>query len=98
MKMNTKMNPKYCSTCKHSKYVDKGDRRKLYCEQREAFYLNPYLDVKSTNAETCLEYDPERIRDCLTKSKGGYLNDLSKCGLLPRDAQEGVLCDNPPRV
>ena len=81
---------KYCSTCRHSKYVVTNNQKRLHCKQREAFGLKPYMDVNATNAEDCLDYDPERIRDSLT-SRSAFLQAMKKCDIPLSEEQNGIL-------
>ena len=91
------MKHRYCSSCRHSKYILIGDIRRLLCKQRSAFGQNPYIDTACTDAEVCLDYDPERQADNY-KSVSRYEADLHKCGLTFKDARRGVLKDTGPRV
>ena len=68
----------YCSQCKFSKYVTIRDQKKLFCQQREAFGQTPYLPTDCTNAETCLEFQPERWRENLT-TRSDYISKMKKC-------------------
>lgn len=84
------MQSKFCSTCKHSKYVTMRAVRKLLCRQREAFGLNPYINTDCTDAEECLDFDPENWRDDLT-TRPNYAHIMKKCGIPLEDEKKGVL-------
>ena len=81
---------KYCSSCRHAKYVVTAYKKKLLCKQREAFGLKPYMDVNATNAEDCLDYDPERWRDALT-NRSGFSHMMKKCGIPLEEEKNGIL-------
>ena len=81
---------KYCSSCKHSKYVQANGIRKLLCKQREAFGQRPYVETDCTDAEECLDYDPERWRENLT-TRSGYSHIMKKCGVPLEEEKKGVL-------
>ena len=84
---------RYCSTCRHSKYVlDDKQRKRLHCNQRQAFGQNPYIDTACTDAEVCLEYDPEHLRDALTTRKN-YREAMSRAGIPIEEEADGILCD-----
>ena len=83
----------YCSSCKHSKYVQDGfGRQYLRCYQREAFGQRSRIPKDCTDAEECLDYDPERWRDSLT-SRSGYKTAMSKMGISMAEADQGLLAD-----
>ena len=86
------MKKKYCSTCRHSKYVLANNIRRLLCRQREAFGQNPYIDTNCTDAEECLDYDPERWRDSLS-SRHQYSQRMRDCGISLEEEKGGVLKD-----
>ena len=85
-----KNKPKYCSSCRHSKYVVTNNQKRLHCKQREAFGVKPYMDVQATNAEDCLDYYPERIRDALT-TRSAFLQAMKKCDIPLSEEQNGIL-------
>ena len=67
-KTKTKMekNPKYCSSCKHSKYVKyTGCATALKCYLDEALGIHGTLPTDYRRAEDCLEFDPERAENAL---------------------------------
>ena len=74
----SKNNQLYCSQCKFSAYVTIHDQKRLFCQQRKAFGQTPYLPTDCTNAESCLEFRPERWRDNLTTRKD-YVSKMKKC-------------------
>ena len=84
------MKKKYCSTCRHSKYVLANNIRRLLCRQREAFGQNPYIDTDCTDAEVCLDYDPEQLRAALT-TRPAYLQAMTKCDIPLSDERHGLL-------
>ena len=84
------MKKKFCSTCRHSKYVVTGGIRKLLCKQREAFGQRPYLATECTHAEECLDYDPENWRANLT-TRNNYSHMMKKCQIPLEEEQNGVL-------
>ena len=84
------MKKKYCSTCRHSKYVLANNIRRLLCRQREAFGQNPYIDTDCTDAEVCLDYDPERLQAALT-TRPAYLQAMTKCGIPLSEERQGLL-------
>ena len=88
--MNTKMNPKYCSTCKLSKYVDTRYGKRLHCYHRAAFGQNGTISIHAQFANECLAYDPERICDALT-SRHVYTVNMNKCGIPLSEEKGGVL-------
>ena len=90
-------NKTYCSQCRHSKYVQIGRYKQLYCRQREAFGQRPYIPPDATMAEDCLDFDPERRQDAY-KSAERYKSDLHKCGLGLDDARRGRLSTEGPQV
>ena len=84
---------KYCSSCRHSKYVlDEKKIKRLFCAQRKAFGQRALLDTDCTDAEVCLEYDPERMRDALTSRKN-YREAMSRAGIAMEEEAEGILSD-----
>ena len=80
----------FCSSCRHSKYVVENGMRKLYCPQREAFGLRPYIATDCTDAEECLDFDPERWRESLT-TRSAYLQAMSKCEIPLDEERTGLL-------
>ena len=84
------MKKKYCSTCRHSKYVLANNIRRLLCNQRSAFGQTPYIDTDCTDAEVCLDYDPEHWRDALT-TRSAYLQAMTKCGIPLSEERKGLL-------
>ena len=87
------MKRKYCSTCRHSKYVlDDKQKRRLHCNQRQAFGQSPYIDTDCTDAEECLDYDPENLRSALTTRKN-YREAMSRAGIPLEEEADGILCD-----
>ena len=84
------MKHRYCSSCKHSKYVLANGIRKLLCKQREALGQKPYIDTDCTDAEVCLDYDPEHWRDALT-TRSAYLQAMTKCGIPLSEERKGLL-------
>jgi len=86
------MKKRYCSTCRHSKYVLANGTRKLLCHQRQAFGQNPYIDTACTDAEVCLDYDPEQLRAALT-TRPAYLQAMSKCGIPLIEEKYGLLAN-----
>ena len=84
------MKKKYCSTCRHSKYVLANNIRRLLCRQREAFGQKPYIDTDCTDAEVCLDYDPEHLRAALT-TRPAYLQAMTKCGIPLSEERQGLL-------
>ena len=70
----------FCSQCKFSRYVMLRGQKKLFCHQRVAFGLSPYIPTDCTNAETCLEYQQERWRENLT-TRTDYVHKMQKCGI-----------------
>ena len=84
------MQSKFCSTCRHSKYMVANGIRKLLCKQREAFGLNPYINTDCTDAEFCLDYDPENWRDNLT-TRSGFLQAMTKCDIPLSEEKKGIL-------
>ena len=87
----------FCSACKHSKYITANGKKQLYCRQREAFGVKPYLPTDATDASECLDFDPERRVDAY-KSAERYKSDLHKCGLGLDDARRGRLSTEGPQV
>jgi hypothetical protein len=81
---------KYCSSCRHSKYVFTGGQRKLYCKQREAFGLSPYIPTSCTNAQTCLDFDPENWRTNLN-TRSNYSHMMKKCNIPLEEEENGIL-------
>ena len=79
-----------CRTCKHSKYVVVNFRKMLRCKQREAWGQKPYLPTDATDAEECLDYDPENWRDALT-DRSNYVHAMKKCGIPLSEEQNGLL-------
>ena len=62
------MKKRYCSSCRHSKYVRySGCATVLKCDLDEALGINHTLPTDCTQAEVCLEYDPERAENALRK-------------------------------
>lgn len=62
------MKKRYCSSCKHSKYVQyTGCGKALKCELDEALGICHTLPTDCTQAEVCLEFDPERAENALRK-------------------------------
>ena len=84
------MKHRYCSSCRHSKYVLANNIRKLLCKQREAFGQKPYIDTDCTDAEECLDYDPENWRSNLT-TRSGYSHMMKKCGIPLEEEEKGIL-------
>ena len=84
------MKKKYCSTCRHSKYVLANNIRRLLCRQREAFGQKPYIDTDCTDAEVCLDYDPEQLRAALT-TRPAYLQAMTKCSIPLSEERQGLL-------
>ena len=83
----------YCSSCRHSKYVqDPQKLKRLYCELRRSFGQSPFLPKDSRAAEDCLEYAPERLRDSLT-TRESYLTSMRKCKVPLSEEKGGVLKD-----
>ena len=80
----------YCSTCRHSKYVQVNNIRKLLCQQRQAFGQKPYLSTDCTAAEDCLDYDPERLSAAFT-TRPAYLQAMTKCGIPLSEERHGLL-------
>lgn len=83
-------NKAYCSACKHSKYITANGKKQLYCRQREAWGQKPYLPTDATDAEECLDYDPENWRDALT-DRSNYVHAMKKCGIPLSEEQNGLL-------
>ena len=81
---------KYCSSCRHSKYVLANNIRRLLCRQRSAFGQNPYIDTDCTDAEECLDYDPEQWRAALT-TRPAFLQAMTKCGIPLSEERSGLL-------
>ena len=87
------MKHRYCSSCKHSKYVlDEKKIKRLFCAQRQAFGQRALLDTDCTDAEVCLDYDPERWQDALTSRKN-YREAMSRAGIPIEEEAEGVLSE-----
>ena len=84
----------YCRKCKHSKYVMRKGVKQLFCEQRLAFGMSGYMPADATDAEECLDYDPEYWRDALT-SRHAYQQAMKDCGIPLEDEKEGILCNVP---
>ena len=84
------MKKRYCSSCKHSKYVLANGIKKLLCKQRSAFGQNPYIDTVCTDAEVCLDYDPENWRSDLT-TRSGYSHMMKKCNIPLEEEEKGIL-------
>ena len=82
----------YCSRCRHSKYVLKNGIKKLLCRQRVAFGQKPYIDTDCTDAEECLDYDPENLRSALTTRKN-YREAMSRAGIPLEEEADGILRD-----
>ena len=84
---------RYCSSCKHSKYEQDGlGRRYLHCAQREAFGQKPRMPTDSRDAEECLDYVPERMRDALS-TRHKYSQMMRDCGIPLSEEKGGVLCE-----
>ena len=83
---------KFCSSCRHSKYVLANGIRKLLCKQREAFGQKPYIDTDCTDAEECLDYDPECLHAALT-TRPAYLLAMSKCNIPLSEERPGLLAN-----
>ena len=83
---------KYCSSCRHSRYVQANGIRKLLCRQREAFGQNPYIDTDCTDAEVCLDYDPEQLHSALT-TRPAFLQAMTKCGIPLIEEKYGLLAN-----
>ena len=91
MKPNPPMTKrKFCSTCRHSKYVLANNIRKLLCKQRQAFGQNPFIDTACTDAEVCLDYAPENWHSNLT-TRSGYSHMMKKCGIPLEEEEKGIL-------
>ena len=91
--METKEKRVYCSSCKHSKYEQDGfGRQYLRCYQREAFGQRSRIPKDCTDAEECLDYDPERWRDSLS-SRHQYSQRMRDCGISLEEEKGGVLKD-----
>ena len=86
------MKKKFCSSCRHSKYVVANGIRKLYCPQREAFGMRPYIPTDCTDAEECLDFDPERWRNALT-TRPAYLQAMTKCEIPLSEESQVVLAN-----
>ena len=84
----------YCRSCKHSKYdrSRKTGRTFLRCELYEALGLRQTLPTNSREAEECLEYDPERIRNALT-TRSTYTHTMKECGIPIEEENNGLLRD-----
>ena len=83
--------PKYCSSCKHSKYEQDGaGRRFLHCYQREALGMKTRIPTDCTDAEECLDYAPERRKDALS-SRHQYSQIMRTCGIPLSEEKGGVL-------
>ena len=84
------MKHRYCSSCRHSKYMLKNGIKKLLCRQRVAFGQKPYIDTDCTDAEECLDFDPERMKDNLN-SRINYLHAMKECKIPLSEEKNGVL-------
>lgn len=85
----------FCSACKHSKYITANGKKQLYCRQREAFGVKPYLPTDATDANECLDFDPEQLRDAF-RDNHTYTIQMSKCHLTQKDAAKGLLARDGP--
>ena len=87
------MKKKFCSSCKHSKYVlDEKKIKRLFCAQRQAFGQRALISTDCTDAEVCLDYDPERWQDALTSRKN-YREAMSRAGIPIEEEAKGVLSE-----
>ena len=83
----------YCSSCRYSKYALDGlGRLFLRCEQRVAFGLKGRLPTDCTDAEECLDYVPERMRDALS-TRHKYSQMMRDCGIPLSEEKGGVLSE-----
>ena len=81
----------YCRRCKHSKYVVLKGEKKLFCQQRLAFGMSGYMPPDASDAEECLDFDPEQWQDALT-TRHAYQQAMKDCGIPLEDEKKGVLC------
>ena len=79
----------YCSSCRHSKYVqDPQKLKRLYCELRRSFGQSPFLPKDCRAAEDCLEYAPERWQESLS-SRHQYSQRMRDCGISLEEEKGG---------
>ena len=82
----------FCSACNHSRYVVTAGKKKLYCMQREALGISPYLPTNATDARECLDFDPENRMNNLT-TRNQYTHSLRKCQIPLEEEKFGLLAD-----
>ena len=80
------MKKKFCSNCRHSKYVVANGIRGLRCEQLHD--EEDLLPVGWTYATWCPFFRPEKRQ---YRSRSSYKSEMFRCGISMQEEKRGLL-------
>ena len=72
---------RYCSTCRHSKYVIRDGAHRLQCARCQEAKVPRFLTTDCTYALDCKQFKPERKADVKLRSKAEWINVCKHCGV-----------------
>ena len=72
---------KYCSSCRHSKYVIRDGTLRLQCECCQVVEAPRFLTTNCTYALDCKLFNPERKEDVKLRSKAEWISVCKHCGV-----------------